>query len=94
MSYGDWARGGGGGGVAYYSSLALVIFDQTTRPFWTEVRGGGGSRCARILRAQIFGTRGLISADRRTKPTLMLTIPRPLSSRLQGIYRSQRLKLW
>ena len=46
------------------------------------------------VREQIFGTRGLISADRRTKPTLMLTIPRPLSSRLQGIYRSQRLKLW
>ena len=29
-------------------------------------------------------------ADRRTKPTLMLTIPRSLSSRLQRIYRSQR----
>ena len=41
-------------------------------------------------RAQIFGTRGLISADRKTKPTLMLTIPRSLSSRLQRIYRSQR----
>ena len=48
-------------------------------------RRGGGGRCEMhylILfcfwyqTAQIFGTRGLISADRRTKPTLMLTIPR------------------
>jgi hypothetical protein len=28
---------------------------------------------------QIDGTRGRISADRRTKPTLMLTIPRSIS---------------
>ena len=57
---------------------------------------GGGARCTRIFQvnekipAQIFGTRGLISADRRTKPTLMLTIPRSLLSRLQRIYRPQR----
>ena len=37
--------------------------------------------------------KGLISADRRTKPTLMLTIPRSEQSRLQWIYLSQRLKL-
>ena len=39
------------------------------------------------------GNKGLISADRRTKPTLMLTIPRSEQSRLQWIYLSQRLKL-
>ena len=59
----------------------------------------GGVRCVCVFvlsklklksKAQIFGTRGLISADRRTKPTLVLTIPRSLSSRLQRIYRSQR----
>ena len=37
--------------------------------------------------------KGLISADRRTKPTLMLTIPRSEQSRLQWIYLFQRLKL-
>ena len=54
--------------------------------------GGGGGRDARF--AQIFGTGGLISADRRTKPTLMLTIPRSSLSRLQRIFLSQRSKLW
>ena len=39
------------------------------------------------------GNKGLISADRRTKPTLMLTIPRSEQSRLQWIYLFQRLKL-
>jgi hypothetical protein len=40
-----------------------------------------------------LGTEGLISTDRGTKPTLMLTIPRSMQSRLQRIYLSQHLKL-
>ena len=48
---------------------------------------------SQIASAQIFGTEGLISTDRGTKPTLMLTIPRSIQSRLQRIYLSQHLKL-
>ena len=71
---------------------------------WLRVVVGGAMRCAltnmlhlhsmsQIASAQIFGTEGLISTDRGTEPTLMLTIPRSIQSRLQRIYLSQHLKL-
>ena len=82
----------GGGGEEMRSTL------------WLRVVVGGAMRCAltnmlhlhsmsQIASAQIFGTEGLISTDRGTKPTLMLTIPRSIQSRLQRIYLSQHLKL-
>ena len=70
------------------------------------IQGGGAPNCAIKFITNVewqskwffwsvnkSKNKGLISADRRTKPTLMLTIPRSEQSRLQWIYLSQRLKL-
>ena len=42
-----------------------------------DVEGGGGGEVFEVNRTNLQNE-GLISADRRTKPTLMLTIPRSI----------------
>ena len=58
-------------GVAIRAGLAGVGVDVTR-----EVRRQVGAVGARLCSVTNLRNKGLISADRRTKPTLMLTIPR------------------
>ena len=66
--------------------------EQSTRPTWTCPQALGVKKKKKKREVQpemvkqICRTKGLTSADRSNKATLLLTVPRPDSSRLQRIH--------